>query len=92
VYRDGKWFLYATCDVPEPDLTDPGGFLGVDLGVANIATTGDGTRHSGKYLNRQRHRSRYLRRKSRRRRRGMSTPPRHVRDPQARPFKAEKLT
>lgn len=63
VYRDGKWFLYATCDVPEPDLTDPGGFLGVDLGIANIATTGDGTRHSGKYLNRQRHRSRHLRRK-----------------------------
>jgi len=63
VHRDGKWFLYATCDVPEPDLTDPGGFLGVDLGIANIATTDDGTRHSGKYLNRQRHRSRHLRRK-----------------------------
>jgi putative transposase len=63
VYRDGKWFLHATCDVPEPDLTDPGRFLGVDLGIANIATTDDGTRHSGKYLNRQRHRSRHLRRK-----------------------------
>ena len=37
VCRDGKWFLYATCEVPEPDLTDPGGFLGVDLGIANIA-------------------------------------------------------
>ena len=56
VYRDGKWFLYASCDIPEPELTEPAGFLGVDLGIANIATTDDGTRHSGRYLNRQRHR------------------------------------
>ena len=57
----GKWFLHATCDIPEPDLADPTAFLGVDLGIANIATTSDGTRHSGKYLNRQRHRARHLR-------------------------------
>jgi putative transposase len=63
VHRDGKWFLYATCDIPEPELTDPDGFLGVDLGIANIATTDDGTRHSGRYLNRQRHRARHLRAK-----------------------------
>jgi IS605 OrfB family transposase len=61
VHRDGKWFLYATCDVPEPAVTDPGAFLGVDLGIANIATTDDGARHGGKYLNRQRHRARHLR-------------------------------
>jgi IS605 OrfB family transposase len=61
VYRDGKWLLYATCDIPEPDLADPAAFLGVDLGIANIATTSDGTRYSGKYLNRQRHRARQLR-------------------------------
>jgi IS605 OrfB family transposase len=61
VYRDGKWFLYATCDIPEPELTGPSGFLGVDLGIANIATTDDGARHCGKYLNRQRHRARHLR-------------------------------
>ena len=23
VHRDGKWYLYATCDIPEPELTDP---------------------------------------------------------------------
>jgi putative transposase len=61
VYRDGKWFLYATCDIPEPDLADPAAFLGVDLGVVNIATTSDGTRYSGKYLNRQRRQARRLR-------------------------------
>lgn len=61
VYRDGKWFLYATCDIPEPDFADPAAFLGVDLGIANIATTSDGTRYSGKYLNRQRRRAQHLR-------------------------------
>ena len=61
VHRDGKWYLYATCDIPEPDLAEPDGFLGVDLGIANIATTDDGTRHSGKHLNRHRHRARHLR-------------------------------
>jgi putative transposase len=61
VHRDGMWFLHATCDIPEPGLADPRGFLGIDLGIANIATTSDGTRHSGKYLNRQRHRARQLR-------------------------------
>ena len=61
VHRDGTWYLYATCDIPEPEPAGPAGFLGVDLGVANIATTDDGGRHSGKYLNRQRHRARHLR-------------------------------
>jgi hypothetical protein len=42
-------------------VTEPAGFLGVDLGIVNIATADDGRRHSGKYLNRQRHRARHLR-------------------------------
>jgi len=61
VHRDGKWYLCATCGIPEPELTGPAGFLGVDLGIANIATTDGGGRHCGKYLNRQRHRARHLR-------------------------------
>lgn len=67
VHRDGGWYLYATCEVPDVPVTEPQGFLGVDLGVdlgiANIATTGDGTRHSGKGLNAVRHRNRELRRR-----------------------------
>ncbi|MGH3194982.1 MAG: RNA-guided endonuclease InsQ/TnpB family protein [Streptosporangiaceae bacterium] len=64
-HRDGKWFLHATCQIPEPPLTEPDGFPGVDLGIANIATTDDGTRYSGKGLNRVRHRNQRLRRKLR---------------------------
>ncbi|MBB4943600.1 IS605 OrfB family transposase [Streptosporangium album] len=63
VYRDGMWFLIATCDLPDVPVTDPDGFLGVDLGIADIATTDDGTHHSGKGLNAVRHRDRELRRR-----------------------------
>ncbi|MFG3713739.1 RNA-guided endonuclease InsQ/TnpB family protein [Micromonospora sp. NPDC049460] len=63
VHRDGKWYLYATCDIPDVEVKEPDGFLGVDLGIANIATTNDGTRHCGKGLNRVRHRNQRLRAK-----------------------------
>ncbi|WP_326635572.1 transposase [Streptosporangium sp. NBC_01755] len=63
VYRDGRWFLIATCDLPDRPVATPDGFLGVDLGIANIATTSGGVRHSGKGLNAVRHRHRELRRR-----------------------------
>ena len=63
VCRDGKWFLYATCDIPDVAVKQPDGFIGVDLGIANIATTSDGARHCGKGLTRVRHRNRTLRAK-----------------------------
>ena len=61
VYRDGTWFLYATCELPEAHPVGPDGWLGVDLGIVNIATTSDGDRHAGRHLNRVRHRNRRLR-------------------------------
>ncbi|GAA4229219.1 IS605 OrfB family transposase [Streptosporangium album] len=63
VLRDGRWFLIATCDLPDVPLAEPDGFLGVDLGIANIATTSEGTRHTGRALNAVRHRNRELRRR-----------------------------
>ncbi|WP_433411873.1 RNA-guided endonuclease InsQ/TnpB family protein [Microtetraspora malaysiensis] len=63
VCRDGMWFLYATCEIPDVAITEPDGFIGVDVGIANIATTSDGTRHCGKGLNAVRHRNRELRRR-----------------------------
>ncbi|MFK4040866.1 RNA-guided endonuclease InsQ/TnpB family protein, partial [Nonomuraea wenchangensis] len=41
----------------------PDGFVGVDLGIANIATTSDGVRHRGRGLDAVRHRHRRLRRR-----------------------------
>jgi len=45
---DGKWFLLVTVDVPESTSIPVTDFLGVDLGLAKIATDSDGTTHSGK--------------------------------------------
>ncbi|TPQ20830.1 RNA-guided endonuclease InsQ/TnpB family protein [Streptomyces sporangiiformans] len=62
--RDGMWFLNATCEVPEAELnTDPVDFLGIDLGIVNIATTSDGEIMAGRELNRIRVRERGLRTK-----------------------------
>jgi putative transposase len=62
ICRDGKWFLYATVEAPEAPLTDPAnGFLGVDMGIVNIATTSDGDRAAGARLNRYRKRQQRLR-------------------------------
>jgi putative transposase len=64
VCRDGLWLLSATCDIPEaPPNTAPAGWLGIDLGIVNIATTSDGTIHAGRGLNRHRRRQLQLRRK-----------------------------
>ncbi|MGI5142546.1 RNA-guided endonuclease InsQ/TnpB family protein [Streptomyces sp. CA-106110] len=62
--RDGMWFLLATCEVPEAaPNTDPADFLGIDLGIVNIATTSDGEIMAGRALNRVRVRERKLRTK-----------------------------
>lgn len=63
VHRDGLWLLLATCEIPEAQPIEPAGFLGVDLGIVNIATTSDGTIHAGRRLNRYRRRQINLRRK-----------------------------
>ncbi|MBT2676489.1 transposase [Streptomyces sp. ISL-14] len=62
--RDGMWFLNATCEVPEAELNvAPVDFLGIDLGIVNIATTSDGEITAGRELNRIRTRERGLRAK-----------------------------
>ncbi|MFF4485064.1 RNA-guided endonuclease InsQ/TnpB family protein [Streptomyces sp. NPDC001544] len=64
VCRNGMWFLNATCEVPEaPANTDPVDFLGIDLGIVNIATTSDGEIMAGREINRVRVRERALRSK-----------------------------
>lgn len=62
--RDGLWFLNATCEVPEAEPNiEPVDFLGIDLGIVNIATTSDGEIMAGRELNRVRTRERKLRTK-----------------------------
>jgi putative transposase len=47
LYRDGRWYLAVTLDVPEPSPAEPHGPLGVDLGIVNLATDSAGQTFSG---------------------------------------------
>ena len=47
VYRNGKLFLFVTVEVPDGSPIDPEGWLGVDLGIRNLAVDSDGEQHSG---------------------------------------------
>ena len=42
LYRNGTFFLACTMDAPEPNPNEASEFLGVDLGIINIAATSDG--------------------------------------------------
>jgi len=51
LYRDGKFYLYVCVEVEKPPAIDTDDFLGVDLGIVNIAADSDGEVHSGGHLN-----------------------------------------
>ncbi|MBX6722590.1 MAG: transposase [Dactylosporangium sp.] len=57
IYRDGSFYLAVVVDVPEPPADEAGDWLGVDLGIANIAADSDGGTYSGGHVNglRKRH-------------------------------------
>jgi putative transposase len=56
VYRDSTFFLYATIDLPDETPIEPTRFLGVDLGIANLATDSDGHIYTGEQVERVRQR------------------------------------
>jgi putative transposase len=59
----GEWYLFATCDIEEPTPDDVSEYLGVDLGIVNIAADNEGETHSGSHVNKVRHRNRNLRKR-----------------------------
>ncbi|MFU8854622.1 RNA-guided endonuclease InsQ/TnpB family protein [Micromonospora sp. SL1-18] len=61
VHRDGMWFLYVAVEVDQPRVYEPDEFLGVDMGIANIAYDSDDTRYAGSKLNGYRRRQQRLR-------------------------------
>jgi putative transposase len=52
--RDGGYFLHVPIDADVPEPPEAEDFLGVDLGIANIATDSEGQRHSGEDVERVR--------------------------------------
>jgi IS605 OrfB family transposase len=67
LYRNGTFYLAVTLDAPEPTPDDADDFLGLDLGIVNLATDSDGEPYSGEEVELRRrvyaHRRRNLQRK-----------------------------
>jgi len=65
--RTGKWLLVVPCKVGERTMVEPDDFLGVDLGIVNLAADSDGEVYSGDNIDRVRrtyaHRRRNLQRR-----------------------------
>jgi IS605 OrfB family transposase len=60
---DDQFYLLTACEVDEPTPKDVTDFLGVDLGVTNLAVDSTGEIHQGKTVKHVRYRHRRLRRK-----------------------------
>lgn len=52
--KDGKWFLLVTIDLPDKSPIPATEFIGVDLGIINLATTSDGETFGGQGVERVR--------------------------------------
>lgn len=62
-YIKGTFFLFVACEVEEPSEDDVKEYLGVDLGIANIASDSDGFVYAGGTVNGLRARHTKLRRR-----------------------------
>lgn len=49
-----EFYLYCTIEIKEPEIIEPNGFIGVDLGVVNIAVDSTGRFFSGKAVEEKR--------------------------------------
>jgi IS605 OrfB family transposase len=56
VYRGTKWFLFCTIEFREAPPVEVKGFLGVDLGIVNLATDSAGNVYTGEQVQRNRRR------------------------------------
>ena len=50
VYRKGNFYLHISITVPAPEISEPKGSLGVDLGVNRVAVTSDNKFHTAKHI------------------------------------------
>jgi len=60
-FRKGSFYLLVSVEVPDTEERKVRGWLGVDVGVVNLATTSDGDNFSGAHMNSLRRRSNKLR-------------------------------
>jgi putative transposase len=62
IYHDGQFHLFSTVDLPEEPIEDVKDFLGVDLGIVQLATDSDGNAYSGETVEKFRRRRHEARR------------------------------
>ena len=60
---DGSFYLFTSCEVEEESTKDVDNFLGVDMGIKNIASDSDGHQYTGKTVTALRKRHAELRSK-----------------------------
>src|SRR5690606_24248972 len=63
VYRNGEYYLHQPCNIVEDGSFDPDEWLGVDMGLVNLATDSDGNQYSGAHMLSLRKRRRRQRRR-----------------------------
>ncbi len=56
IRRDDVWYLCITQSKAAPERDEPVGYLGIDLGIINLATVSDGETYSGQQIQRVRDR------------------------------------
>jgi putative transposase len=83
--RNGEYFLHIQIIEKTADPVEPDDFLGVDLGIANIATDSDGETHTGKDVERVRRKHNLQRKRlGRKNTKGSKKKIRRMRDKEAR--------
>ncbi|MGI9106866.1 MAG: RNA-guided endonuclease InsQ/TnpB family protein [Pyrinomonadaceae bacterium] len=50
IFRDGEFYLHIAVNTDAPEIPEPSGSLGVDLGVKRVAVTSDNTFHTAKFI------------------------------------------
>jgi IS605 OrfB family transposase len=76
VLVNGVFYLLAVCEIEAPTPDEIDGILGVDLGIANLASDSDGNHYSGEQIEQTRRRYHGLR--QRLQRRGTKSAKRHL--------------
>ncbi len=90
VHKKGKFFLFQTVEVPEEDVKDIEGFIGVDFGIVSLATTSDGECFSGRKTNEVRQKMTTL--KMALQKRGSTSAKRHLKKISGRERRFKKIT
>lgn len=50
IYRKGTFYLHQPCNIVEEEGFDPDEYLGVDMGLVNVASDSDGNQYSGAHM------------------------------------------